>query len=399
MSIVLSRHSDSGAVSGTTVRILRTVAEVEGIRSFWISLVGTRDSDIDVVLTLVRSDPSIQRPYVLVVEQDGNPISLMAGWVVRRNVPFRIGYWMIFNPIARVMTFPYGCLRGESSSAMCEMLVRTIIDGLKVGEADVALLEYLAADSSLCQCAEHVPDVLARDHFAARRYHRKRLLPKSADELYSDLSGNERSHFRRIRQKINTDFPGGVKIDKVGCENGLEAALKVVEEISKETWQSKMGVGLKIIGPLKALFQLEAQKSWLRIYTLHLDGKACAFWIGSVYNGTFYSDFLGYDPAYSRYSPGMFLLSCMMEDFSTQGVEAIDFGFSDEEYKRRLGNLAWPEISVHIFVRSLKGLTINFMRAVAFVLHEPARSMLTRTKLTERAKKIFRKLGTRKGVR
>lgn len=397
-SEVESRQSDIARshITETSVRILHTAEEIESIRGFWSACSGERDSDIDILLALVRGDQARQRPHVLVVEEDGKPTALMAGRVIRRQLAFRIGYFNIFKSLASVMTFPYGSLRGEASSHTCEQLVRMIVRSLKAGEADLALLEYVDADSNLYRWCKQLPGIFTRDYFAAHRHHRKRMLPRSVEKLYASLSSHERKRFRQIQRKLNNAFPGQVRIDRLLCAEDLDRSLRVVEEISEKTWQGQMGKGVKAVGPLRDLFQLEAQKGWLRIYTLYVADQPCAFWIGSVYQATFYSDFVGFDPAYSDYSPGMYLLSQMMEEFCTQDVEAIDFGFTDDEYKRRFGNVVWREASLHIFAPSSKGVSVNLMRAVAFLVHEPARALLARTNLIERAKKIGRRMASEK---
>lgn len=372
---------------------MRTLEEVERLRSAWSAWPGSRDGDIDVFLTVLRKDPAIQRPHILLIEEDGQPVALMAGRIVRKRLAFRFGYFRIFSPLVDVMAFPFGSLRGNSSSPVCEQLVREIVRGLRAGEADLAFLEAVDSSSNLYRCARRVPGLIARDHFAAHRYHRKRILPTSVDALDASLSSHQRKRFRQIDRKLNDDFSGQVRIDRLRCLADLDHSLRVVEEISKKTWQGKSGHGLNGVGcALRGLFELEARKSWLRVYTLYLAGRPCAFWIGTVYEATFYADFAGFDPEYSNYSPGMYLLHCMLEELCVEGVKSIDFGSSEEEYKKRFGNAAWQEASLHIFAPTAKGFVLNAMKAIAFLLYEPARSLLAHTHLIQRVKKTFRRI-------
>ena len=77
-SEVESRQSDIARshITETSVRILHTAEEIESIRGFWSACSGERDSDIDILLALVRGDQARQRPHVLVVEEDGKPTAL-----------------------------------------------------------------------------------------------------------------------------------------------------------------------------------------------------------------------------------------------------------------------------------------------------------------------------------
>lgn len=379
--------SDSRAM-----RTLRSAEEVESVREFWSSSPGTRDSDIDIFLSERRSGPEALRPHVLVLYRGGKPAVLMAGKIVRRELPFRVGWFTLFRPRIDAMMIPYGALRGEASSEDCKELVRGIIKCLENGEADIAYLEDVDADSALFCCAKNEPRFLFRDHFPRVRPHRKRKLPSTVEQLYTSLSTNQRSHFRYIAKKLAKDFNGQVRVTRFDDPADLGRTLAVVEEIAKRTWQRKLGRGFTMNAALLGALKTEAENGWLRVYTLYLADNPCAFWIGTIYQRTFFSDFVGYDPQYSRYSLGMYLLSQMMEEFCSHGVEEIDFGSSDEEYKKRFSNIVWRETNLHVFAPSPKGLALNAMNTITALLNEPTRAFLERTNLIQRAKKVWRKV-------
>lgn len=379
-----------------TVKVLRSAPEVESVREFWSSNPGTRDSDIDIFLDGLGSNPEALQPRVLALYRGGKPAVLLAGKVVRTELAFRVGYFRLFKRMAKVMTIPYGGLRGEASSEDCRKLVREIIKCLGDGEADVAVLQYVNADSTLCRCAKSEPKFLFRDHFTPLRPHRKRTLPPSIEKLHAESSQGGKQ-FRRVAKKLSNEFPGQVKVDRFGALADLDRTLAVVEEIARKTWQRKASsIGFNIKdAALLGLLKKQAEGGHLRVYTLYLGGKPCAFWIGAVYQRTFISDFLGYDPDYSRLSPGTYLLSQIMEELCSQGVEEIDFGFSDEEYKKRFGNVLWQDTTVHLFAPSPMGLTLSAMKMITALLNETARAVLKRTNLYQNAKMAWRKIGRR----
>jgi hypothetical protein len=382
-----------GPVDGA-VRILRSAPEVETVREFWCSSPGTRDSDIDIFfLDGLRSNSEALQPRVLVLYRGGKPVVLMAGKIVRREFTFRVGYFRLFKRMVNVMTVPYGGLRGEASSEDCRKFVREIIKCLKNGEADIALLQYVDADSALFRCAKSEPKFLFRDHFTPLRPHRKRKLPGSIEQLYAESSQGGKQ-FRRVAKRLSNEFPGQVRVHRFEALADLDRTLAVVEEIAKKTWQRKVSsIGFNIMdASLLEVLKTEAEGGHLRVYTLYLGGEPCAFWIGAVYQRTFFSDFLGYDPDYARYSPGTYLLSQIMEEFCSQGLEEIDFGFSDEEYKKRFGNVMWQDTSVHMFAPSPMGLTLNAMKMITVLPHEAARALLKRSNLYEKAKMAWRKI-------
>jgi Acetyltransferase (GNAT) domain len=387
---------ECGSVDGT-VRILRSAPEVESVREFWSSCPGTRDSDIDIFfLDGQRNSPDAPQPRVLVLYRGRIPVALLAGKIVRRKFTFRLGYFPLFSRMVNVMTIPYGGLRGDASAEDCHKLIREINKCLKNGEADVALIHYVDANSALFHCAKTEPKFLFRDHFTPLRPHRKRKLPSSIEKLHEGSSQGSKQ-FRRVAKKLSNEFSGQVRVDRFEALADLDRMLAVVEEIAKKTWQRKVstiGFNIKDASLLEVL-KTEAEGGHLRVYTLYLGEKPCAFWIGAVYQRTFFSDFLGYDPDYARYSPGTFLLSQMLEELCAQGVEEIDFGFSDEEYKKRFGNVMWQDSNVHVYAPSLAGLTLSAMRLITVVPHEAARALLKRTNLYQNAKMAWRKMAKR----
>jgi hypothetical protein len=388
---------DFRAVDGV-VRILRSAAEIETVREFWAATPGTRDSDIDIFfLPRQGKNPHVAQPLVLAIYRDGKPAALLIGKIVRREFVFRVGSLRLGKVMANVLTIPYGGLRGEESPENCKRFLGEIQNCLKQGEADVALFQYVKADSAMFRCAKREPNFLSRDHFTPLRPHRKRTLPPGIDKLYVGAAHGGKQ-LRRVANKLASDFSGQLRVDRLGNVADLDRTLAAVEEIAKTTWQRKISnIGFNPQdAALMEVLRTEAQGGHLRVYTLHLRGTPCAFWIGAVYQGTFISDFLGYDPEFSHYSPGTYLLSQMMEDFCSQGVEEIDFGFSDEEYKRRFGNVMWQDANVHVFARTWTGLALSAMRMITVLPHEAARTFLKRTDLYQIAKRMWRKLAKKK---
>lgn len=392
--------TQENAACDRTVKVLRTIPEIESVREFWSSTPGTRDSDIDIFFPEgVRDKSDAPQPRVFVLYRGGKPAVLMIGKIVRREFVFRIGYFRLFKTMANILTIPYGGMRGDASPEECRTLVRAIIQCLSSGEADTALLQYVGAGSALFGCAKNEPNFLLRDHFTPLRPHRKRKLPARIQDLYAESSQGGKQ-FRRVAKKLSNEFPGQIRVDRFKVLADLDRTLAVVEEIATKTWQreaSRIGFSIKDAALLDVL-KTEAAGSHLRVYTLYLGSKPCAFWIGAVYQRTFFSDFLGYDPGYSHYSPGTYLLSQIMEELCSEGVDEIDFGFSDEEYKKRFGNITWEDASVHLFAPSPKGLTLSVMKLIAVLPHETARAFLKRTNLYQRTKMVWRKIAKRTGV-
>src|SRR5256885_1812503 len=132
----------------TSIRVLRTISELEEIRKEWESWPGHRDSDLDYFVTVLRSNPGTLRPHVLVASHDGRPDCILVGRIDRTRIQTRIGYLRV-NPKAEILYFVYGAQRGNSSDQNCELLVNEVLRSLSCGEADAAYMNFLEHDSTL----------------------------------------------------------------------------------------------------------------------------------------------------------------------------------------------------------------------------------------------------------
>ena len=75
------------------------------------------------------------------------------------------------------------------------------------------------------------------------------------------------------------------------------------------------------------------EQGWLRLWFLELDGLPAAAWYGwrlgerySYYNS-------GFDPAFAALSPGLVLISAVIESAFQEGAAEFDFLLGGESYK------------------------------------------------------------------
>jgi CelD/BcsL family acetyltransferase involved in cellulose biosynthesis len=141
------------------------------------------------------------------------------------------------------------------------------------------------------------------------------------------------------------------------------------------------------------MLRVKAQKGWLRTYVLYAGDRPLAFWMGDLLEGTFGGNFTGYDPDIAKYSPGIYLMTKVIEEFCNAKeteVTKIDFGPGGALYKASLGKRDADEAPVHIFSRSLKGVELNLLRSLTTGIHEPLKKALEKTKLLAKIKKAWR---------
>src|SRR5215831_17835736 len=99
-----------------TVSVFKSIPLMETLRSNWTEWGGHRDSDIDVVLMVLQSNPEVVRPHIISVLREGQPEVILVGRLERKRLPLKIGYFTLFRPWVVCLTFVYGGLRGQASA-------------------------------------------------------------------------------------------------------------------------------------------------------------------------------------------------------------------------------------------------------------------------------------------
>jgi hypothetical protein len=373
-----------------TVRVARSRDEVEELRSIWSAAPSHRDSDIDFCLEFTWARAEVIRPHVVVIYRDGQPEAMLVGRLERTRVTPKLGYLRLPGISSRALTFSAGGLLGNASAENCSEITASVISAMRGGDADFALLENLIVGSSLYEAAVRASGFATRDHLLKPALRYVMTIPSDIRDVYASLSANHRSDLKRKTKKLMADHQGGVKVCCYREPGELATAIPEVEKIAKKTYQRGLGVGFQDTPEIGRRLRLCAEKGWLRIYTLYLGDMPCAFWIGTLYQGSFCSDYLAFDPDFGPYSPGTFLLMKVVEEFCNAGVKEVDFGPGEGRYKEQFGNSPSMEASVFIFAPKPKGVLLNAMRTSTGAIDNLAREALGRTTLLPRIKKLWR---------
>ncbi len=75
----------------------------------------------------------------------------------------------------------------------------------------------------------------------------------------------------------------------------------------------------------------------LRCYRMRYAGETVSVWYGFASRGRYYAYLTGFDPEFSRYSPGQVLLAYSMRAAINEGAEKYDFLRKTEDFKHRWG--------------------------------------------------------------
>ena len=134
-----------------TVEVFRDLKDLARVKNEWVTLQQHPNCDFDFYSGVVSSTESILRPHVIVVSRDGQPITMLIGRIDRGTVDFQIGYKKVFGFAAKNLTFLHGGFVGEKSAEITRVLIDSLSESLRKGEADVCYFNHLRADEDLFQ--------------------------------------------------------------------------------------------------------------------------------------------------------------------------------------------------------------------------------------------------------
>jgi GNAT acetyltransferase-like protein len=385
----------SPPVRGVPPVSIQTMETPEAIRrqgALWAQWPGTRDSDLDFFLYIAGIRPEVLRPHVIVAYRENIPDAMLIGRVEQRRALVKFGYLRLPSPRIRVLNFVYGALRGNAGPENASRLVAEVLGSLHRGDADMAVFEHVPARSHLYRAVLQLPGILERGILPELRIHHRLRLPEHSEALYKMLSPKHRQNYRRKGRKLLADFSGDVQ---VRCYRQFsDAVFAEVESIARKSYQRGLGSGFQDTPEMRGRWELAATKGWLRVHVLYVGGKPCAYWVATALAGTLWGEYIGYDPAYASYSPGMYLLLKSIADLcdrkEDEDIAEVDFGLGDAEYKAILSNHSFRESSISIYGRTLRGLGTNFLSTPVSLADRFVRRFLAQRNLLAGMKKVWR---------
>lgn len=374
------------------VSTARSAEEVEALRTVWDEF--ERDvvnADIDYHLLLVDQSPEALGYHVLLLEGDGAPSTLVVGRVEETRLPVRLGYKTVSRPRVRALTVSYGGVLGRDDEEAAGAVVEEIVAALGRGEADVARLRNLKVGSPLHRAARSLPGRLSRDALARPTRHWRARLGGSYDEYLGRRSSKTRANLRRYGRKFEAAFPDAVELRSFRDPADLDRLLEDTRAVYEGTYHRALGVGFSDSGVERELTTLALARGWFRGFVLYVDEKPCAFWHGIRYGSVFSTGPTGYDPAFGTHRVGTYVLGRMVEEISREeGLDWIDFGFGDAEYKQHFGDDSWLEEDVLVWARRPRTIRLNATRTALLAADRAARSLLGRRGLLARVRRLWR---------
>ncbi|MDA0834758.1 MAG: GNAT family N-acetyltransferase [Planctomycetota bacterium] len=283
-------------------------------------------------------------------------------------------------------------LLGVSHDASAaDQLVATALEQLAKRRSQMVLIEDLDVESPLSQYVNsHLPQ--SWHQFAPRGWQTRHRLhfPSTSRQSYWDkFSSKTRNTFRRGNKKI-----GNIRIARVTEPSGVVDFLRDAHRVSLETWQSQT-LGLRIKNDERELttFGAMATMGAFRSYLLYREEQPIAFVMGTQSHGTFLMNELGYDQAYSRYSPGQVLLVHILDDLiDDPEISQLDFGFGHAGYKEIFGTHLSRSADIWLMPENWTTTLVRMWGGTSQWLSRSIKSVANQIGVTSRLRKALRRL-------
>ena len=157
---------------------------------------------------------------------------------------------------------------------------------------------------------------------------------ESWEDYLATRSTNFRQQIRRFARRAAEKH--AMKVRGTRSRETLRDDLRVFWDLHDRRWREQSSLRSDRARAFLADFSASAlERGWLRLWFLELDEQPVAAWYGwrvgdryAYYNG-------GFDPAWSALSPGLVLMSNVIESAFDEGAAQFDFLLGDERYKLR----------------------------------------------------------------
>ncbi len=374
-----------GIVAGRySVQIASNSGAVEALRPVWTKWANSLDTDIDFFLHQVSQDSTFVQPFVIMVCNDGIAQGMLIGQIRKRRASTVVSFVNIPGPTERVLEIKKGGRIGPPSRTVDRVLARELLKATKSGQVDSICFERLPLHSGLFREIQRLPGFLVRERVPHVFCYSVLSLAVEEKKLGRFFSGKTIRETRRKTRNVVSAFPGQVSLKCFSQPNELEDGMRDAMKVAVTTWQYYSGQGLNDTAHVRKTYRFFAERGWLRIYVLYIQGLPCAFLTGQLYYNTFYCQYAGYHPNYQRYSVGSLLTARAFEQLAAAGVQLVDLGEGGQEHNRRLGCQMTEEGTVHIYSWTLRGVCVSLFFGTTQAVREVGR----RTKSALRIKRL-----------
>jgi CelD/BcsL family acetyltransferase involved in cellulose biosynthesis len=345
---------------------LEQIADLESARSDWTRLA---EASGNLFSTWEWADVwwrhlGHDRPLHLVATRDsGGAVAAILPFYLSRSRPARTLRFVGHGPADRLAPLCAPRDRERAASALRQALEERIADW------HVAVLDRLPGEEGWPATLDEPP---------VRTEPSPVLVPDGMDwdAFLASRSKNFRAQVRRRERKLARGHELRYRLTQDPGE--LERDYATLLRLHRARW----GEGSSsFVPPRDALhhdFAAAAlDRGWLRLWTLELDGRPAAAWLGYRFGGAEWYYQAGRDPALEREAVGFVLMAHTVREALNDGVGEYRLLLGGEAYKDRFAT-ADPGLETVVFARGARGRAVRAAARAALSAPKSLRQRLPR---------------------
>ncbi len=365
--------------------------EVCRIRGEWEKLQYHPNSDLDHCLLVCRLRSEVLHPWALSVWDGDDCRAIVAGRLEQNRLRPRLGYANLPGFPTKALVIVHEGILGELSDEASQTVVEALFQTLDQGQADVINLHALPETFSAIWAALRQ---LSRQTLGAVSpvwtVHRQLALPKEPGFLVKNMRSKHRSWVKRKERELSESFPNRIEWSWHKDIADLPDLCRRMEAVARTTYQRGLGAGFIDNEEMRQRLALFVKRGQTRVSLLEIDGTPKAFWLGTVYRNVFYSGATGYTPDMRVFEVGTAIFLRLVEDLIREGIERLDFGLGDAEYKERFADHSRREADVQFFGRALKSHLLRTYCGSVANLDKTARRLIKGLRIFKSVKQAWR---------
>jgi CelD/BcsL family acetyltransferase involved in cellulose biosynthesis len=162
---------------------------------------------------------------------------------------------------------------------------------------------------------------------------------------------------RRLRRRLAEHGPVEFALHR--SADGIEAALDEFVTLESSGWKADQGTAVASRDANRRFYldiaRWAAERGWLRLAFLRLDGRAIAAELDIECAGSLYALKSGFDPEYRAFGPGQLLTHDCLKLAFDDGLASYEFLGTDEPYKMSWTAATRERVRVRSFPRTVTG--------------------------------------------
>ncbi len=163
-------------------------------------------------------------------------------------------------------------------------------------------------------------------------------LPADFDIYLDSLDTRYRRELmRKARNALGYFIP--VQVVRIGAEDDLHAAMEDFFTMMREETEKQAFLTEAMVAQMHAIVQAAADNGWLDLRFLLVGREKAAGYFNFIYRNRVWVYNSCLAQKFSNLSPGIVLMSLLIQDAIEQGMQDFDLMRGDEEYKYQLGGV------------------------------------------------------------